>query len=369
MLVTLGFLAASLLALAIVPALARRADRLARRRAERQFPLSLEEIAADRDRLRADLAVRERLAEQRAEAARTERVIALKQLGERDMRVAALGRELEDRDARLSALGADLEQVRTELAQTVGERDATIAERDELRDTAARLDGILAERERELGGLMSERDALRVEQIEIRTRLMVVEGERDELKDALAAMQERLRADGEALAAMTTDRDSERLRADTLDSRVRQAERALADAEAAAAAREAQITQLTARLAEEEAMRENDASARTALHDEIARLKASLDAAAAQRAEQVEALEHRLHEREGEIETVHAELRTAQGALAQARSDRAKLKRELARQPKGQGEDGSPDNAALRREIVDVAERLMAMTPKREAAE
>ena len=60
MLFALGFLCAALLALAAVPALARRADRLARKRAEAAFPLSLAEIAADleardaRDRSRAE---------------------------------------------------------------------------------------------------------------------------------------------------------------------------------------------------------------------------------------------------------------------------------------------------------------------------
>ena len=67
MLVTLGFLCATLLALAAVPALARRAERLARKRAEAAFPLSLAEIAADRDHLRAELALRARTLEHQDE--------------------------------------------------------------------------------------------------------------------------------------------------------------------------------------------------------------------------------------------------------------------------------------------------------------
>jgi hypothetical protein len=57
MVFAIGFLTASLIALLTVPALSRRAERLARRRIEAQFPTSFAEIAAERDHLRAQMAV------------------------------------------------------------------------------------------------------------------------------------------------------------------------------------------------------------------------------------------------------------------------------------------------------------------------
>ena len=56
----LGVLVAGLLGLMILPALWRRAVRLSTRRLEMQRPLSMEEVLADRDLLRAEFAVAER---------------------------------------------------------------------------------------------------------------------------------------------------------------------------------------------------------------------------------------------------------------------------------------------------------------------
>ena len=58
MLVALGFLSATLLGLLIAPAFWRRAVRLTTRRLKEQLPLSDAEIRADKDRLRAEYAIR-----------------------------------------------------------------------------------------------------------------------------------------------------------------------------------------------------------------------------------------------------------------------------------------------------------------------
>jgi hypothetical protein len=89
MLVTLGFLCATLLALAAVPALARRADRLARKRAEAAFPLSLAEIAADRDHLRAELALRIARRGAAGRARLRGQGGAMQEIGRRDMTIGA----------------------------------------------------------------------------------------------------------------------------------------------------------------------------------------------------------------------------------------------------------------------------------------
>jgi hypothetical protein len=57
MIAAIGFLAAALLALLIIPAVNARAERFARRRVEAQFPLSISELTAEKDHLRAEFAV------------------------------------------------------------------------------------------------------------------------------------------------------------------------------------------------------------------------------------------------------------------------------------------------------------------------
>ncbi len=68
MIFMLGALSAGLLALLMLPAFWRRALRLTRRRLEMLMPLSMDEVVAERDLLRAEFAAEHRRLEQRMEA-------------------------------------------------------------------------------------------------------------------------------------------------------------------------------------------------------------------------------------------------------------------------------------------------------------
>lgn len=427
MLVTLGFLIASLLALAAIPALARRADRLARKRAEAAFPLSLAEIAADRDHLRAKLALRARTLEQQAERGFAARAGALREIGQRDMTIGARLRELEAQEVRIGTLEGELAATRGELAETrealaretakLAEAAAALERRladlasvehslaearaaltgtgadlaargEELereRGTLARIEGLLETREGELTAARGENDQLRVAQVEIRTRIMVLEGQRDELVDKLAATERSLGESRAALKAMTIDRDSERLRADALGARAEQAEAGLAAADARASAAAAEAQRVGAELKRDAETRAAESEAKRLVERELDEARTALQSERMRTAKEEAALRKDLSERETRLQTLHAEVQTLQGALAQARTDRTRLSRETAQAPAaketpaaraapGTTEGPGPAepnaaNAALRQEIVRVAERLMSLPPKREAAE
>ena len=70
MLIAAGFLAASLLALLMVPVLWQRARQLTELRIRSQTPLSVAEIQADKDRLRAEYALEIRRLEKSVDAMR-----------------------------------------------------------------------------------------------------------------------------------------------------------------------------------------------------------------------------------------------------------------------------------------------------------
>lgn len=414
MLVALGFLCASLIALSIVPALNRRADRLARKRAEAAFPLSLGEIAADRDHLRAELALKARSAEQETERAFAAKAAAMQELGRRDMRIGELEGVVRERDGRIAALETDLEATRADLAQTraalaaetvaLGETRATLdqrladlasLERDlaetrssltgtgadlaarvaELageRETLGRTQALLAEREGELAQLRQDYDQIRVAQVEDRTKILVLEGKSSDLADRLVAKERDHAASQAALAAMTEDRDGERLRADALAARVEQAEAGLAAADARAVAAGVEAARLESQLAAEIAAHAMEHEARQGIEREMAQTKAEQEAKASRDAEDIAALRRDLGARDGRLETLHAELQTLQGMLEQSREERARLQREAADTRKAGRTAAAPDpeaNAALRREIMAVAERLMNLPPQREAAE
>lgn len=414
MLVALGFLCASLLALAVVPALSRRADRLARKRAEAAFPLSLAEIAADRDHLRAELALRARALEQEAARGFAAKAGAMQELGRRDMKIGELDGTVRDRDGRIAALEAELKTTHGELSRTraalthetamLAETTATLdrrvadlasvehtltetraaltgtsadlAARDgelsQERDTLGRTQALLTERETALASLRQDYDQQRVAQVEDRTKIMVLEGSSRDLAARLAAREAELNASQTALKAMTIDRDSERLRADALAARAEQAEAGLAAADSRAGAAASEALKIGTLLAQETQARAGDNEARQAMEQELTQATTALDVERERASREMSGLREDLRARDAQLEAVHAEVQTLKGALEQSRTERAKLKRETAQARKAGAAAVAPDpeaNAALRREIMAVAERLMAMPPKQEAAE
>lgn len=146
MVFAMGFLTAALLSLLVLPALSRRAERLARRRIEARLPLSLAEISAERDQLRAELAVEARKVEIRLEEARRVRAEELGELGRRAIMIADLQRVMSEKSAVISGLEADV-------ARLDGTLDETRASLAESHADLLRLSGELAQRGGELSDL------------------------------------------------------------------------------------------------------------------------------------------------------------------------------------------------------------------------
>lgn len=409
MLFALGFLCAALLALAAVPALSRRADRLARKRAESAFPLSLAEIAADRDHLRAELAVRMRTVEQEAEKGFAAKAGAMQDIGRRDMEIGQLKRDRAERDDRIAALEADLSETRGDLAQTrtaletergghaqttatlekrvadlaklegslaetrqaltgtSADLDARSGELGRERETVGRIEALLAEREAELAKVRDEHEKVRVAHVEDRTQIMVLQSKRDELADRLATTEERLSRGEAALVAMTAEREGERQRADAFAARAEQAEAGLAAANAHSSAAATEARQ-NARLLEQQRNEHAQAQERIdALEGWLGEAQQALASARRQHEQEIVALKEAEQGREGRLEALHAELQTLEGALEQARSDGTEAKRELAALRKSAAAQGG--NMALRQEIIRLADRLMSPPSKSEAAE
>jgi len=90
----LGFLAACLFALMFIPLLHERAMRLASRRVEAEIPLSVAQIRADKDLLRAEFALSARRYEIRIEDLKTRLASELAELGRKTEEVNRLKRKL-----------------------------------------------------------------------------------------------------------------------------------------------------------------------------------------------------------------------------------------------------------------------------------
>jgi chromosome segregation ATPase len=118
MLVALGFLAASLLGLLVASAFWSRAVRLTTARIKQSMPVSEPEIRADRDRLRAEYAIKVHKLEKQLDQAKIERARSSIDLNRRDASISTLGTDL-------AQMKADLEEnqnARRVLEQTVADR-------------------------------------------------------------------------------------------------------------------------------------------------------------------------------------------------------------------------------------------------------
>src|SRR5687767_664969 len=94
MLVLLGFFIASLVWLLLASAFWSRAVRLTTERLKRSMPISESDIRADRDRLRAEHALKVHALDKRLDQAKLERAKHLIEINRRDARISALETEI-----------------------------------------------------------------------------------------------------------------------------------------------------------------------------------------------------------------------------------------------------------------------------------
>jgi chromosome segregation ATPase len=194
MIFTLGALVAALLSLLALPAVRRRAERLASRRVALTMPLSMDQVIAERDQIRAEAAVAQRRIELKAEALAETRAGDMAELGRRVVSIVEL-------EAALAAKRAEAEALRAALTTATREREEAWGERAGLgkalydadgradREVALRRD--LEKRHAELNQLAEERRATIAG---LQTRLMATEAERDARGEALHAAEETRRA-------------------------------------------------------------------------------------------------------------------------------------------------------------------------------
>ena len=143
MLVALGFLIASLVWLLLASAFWSRAVRLTTQRLKRSMPVSESEIKADRDRLRAEQAIKVHKLETRLEQAKLNRARHLI--------------DINRRDASISALETDIVTIRTDLEENQNARrvlEQTVADRlPKVEARLAEAKRLLFNRDREIADL------------------------------------------------------------------------------------------------------------------------------------------------------------------------------------------------------------------------
>jgi chromosome segregation ATPase len=266
MIFALGFLAATLIALLVIPAINARAERLARRRAEALFPLSITELTAEKDHLRAEFAVMQRRIERKAEKAEAVKHQSMEELGRRAIRIEALEGIVAERDATVSGLQTELGEALGRLASTedelaqskaslAGTRETLVAlenahratldelailrrEFEQAQSGLSRTKGELVRTEEKLNRLetdyadvdgrltavLSELDSKRITISDLETRLMTQNARGDDFERALGERHSELSDERQRLAQLAKSLSAERERGLILEQHIRELE-------------------------------------------------------------------------------------------------------------------------------------------------
>jgi chromosome segregation ATPase len=354
----IGFLVAALLALLFIPLVHNRAVRLTMRRLEAATPLSIAEIRADKDQLRAEFAMSTRRLEMSVAQMKTKTTTQLAELGKKTDAINQLKKELGEKTATIFALEARDKSLREQLRATeeefgiksgaLREAERTLADKEaELVKLVAEVGehSIVADHQRaELAALRTQVEAMKVSVTEYErtvqdTELRLVR----ERSDAETTGAELSQARGKlgSLGERTTDLERllllQTTEAEILHKRVQELESKLGDQGRALAERDYQVEKLRS---ETDAARQTEADLRNEIAASSGRSSIASD-------------------------KFRSDIKQLEAQLAAALDERAKLQRELATMKRDAEETWAAErveNALLRERINDVAAEVARLT-------
>jgi len=347
----IGFLVAGLIGLVLLPLVHNRAVRLTMRKLEAATPLSMAEIQADKDQLRAEFAMSTRRLEMSVEQLKSKSTNQLAELGKKSDAINRLKIELSEQTATIFALEARDKALRDQVRAT--EEEFAVK-------TSAMLEAqhALPEKKVELARLMSEldersstADAQKIEIVSLKTQVEALKDRLTVAGNELKVVDDRRDAERVELKAATQELAEERGKVENLGRRVSELEQALVaqTTEAEILGRRAQ--DLENRLAEQ--MRLLNES-----EFELRQLRGELDHARNLETD----LRTAIAELDGRTSSANQKLKSEnaqlQGELDYTKQDRDRIAAELANlkhEAEQNWANERVENALLRERINDVA--------------
>ncbi len=354
----IGFLVAALLGLLFVPLVHNRAVRLTMRRLEAATPLSIAEIRADKDQLRAEFAMSTRRLEMSVEQMKTKTTTQLAELGKKSDAINQLKKELGDKTATIFTLESREKTLRDQLRATEEEfelKSNSLHEAERvLSDKEAELAKLLAE----LGERSITADSQRVELAALRTQVEAMKVSVADYEHAVKETEERLareRADAEAAAK---ELNTARGKLDSLAARTGELERQLVVQTTEAEILSRRVQELEMRLGDQgRLLAEREAA--------LDRLRGELEAARATEGELRAELVSTSNRSSSVADKFRTEISQLEAQLSVAIEERSKLQREAAtmkREAESTWAAERVENALLRERINDVAAEVARLT-------
>jgi chromosome segregation ATPase len=354
----IGFLVAALLGLLFIPLVHGRAVRLTMRRLEAATPLSIAEIRADKDQLRAEFAMSTRRLEMSVEQMKARTTGQLAELGKKTDAINQLKKELGEKTAEIIALESRDKNLRDQLRATEEEFEIKSSALREAERALADKQADLARLVAELGERSIMADSQRVELAALRTQIEAMKVSVADYERAVRATEERLareRAETEAAARQSGE---ERGKLDGLTARTGELERTLLVQKTEAEVMSRRVQELETRLGEQGRM----LAERDFL---IARLRSDLETANKIESDLRDEIENAGGRTSGAVDKFRADISQLEAQLAAAIDERARLQREIAimkRDAETTWAAERVENALLRERINDVAAEVARLT-------
>jgi chromosome segregation ATPase len=358
MFVGIGFIAAALLVLGIIPLVHGRAVRLTMRRLEALTPLSMAEIQADKDQLRAEFAMSTRRLEMSVEQMKAKTTSQLAEIGKKSEAIGRLKLELGEKTAALFALEAKGGQLAEELGGLRADVEAKTAAWEEAERNLAAAQAELAQVNGNFHESSVTSDSQRVELVALRAQTEVLKGQIETYEQETKELRDRLGLKSSEADSLASQLGDERSRADQHGNRVGELERQLIVQSTESEVLGRRVQELNARL---------DEQGRFLADREFVSDRLRNEATSAQhtetgiRAELADA-ENRYRQASEAIRTEKAQV---EEQLRQSQEERAKLQREITgmkRDAENAWASERMENAVLRERINDVAAEVARLT-------
>lgn len=353
MYLAIGFLVSMLFGLMIVPLVHNRAVRLTTRRLEAATPLSMAEIQADKDQLRAEFAMSARRLEMSVDQLRNKTTSQLAELGKKSDAINRMKIELGEKNATIFSLEAREKAVKEQLRAT---EEEFAAKTEMLRGAETALTDKQAELAK-INHALSDRsmmaDSRQVELVAVRTQIEELKGRVGDAEKEFSATQARLAQERTESENVTRELTDARSRVENLSQRVTDLDRQLIVQVKEAEMLGNRVNDLEGRLAtqgkllaereyENNQLKQTNAAAERIMMDlrnEVATVSSSGASSAA-------------------IEKLRTEKAAVEEQLRVARDERAKVQRDInaiQQQAESSWATERMENALLRERINDIA--------------
>jgi chromosome segregation ATPase len=351
MYLAIGFLVSMLFGLMIVPLVHNRAVRLTTKRLEAATPLSMAEIQADKDQLRAEFAMSARRLEMSVDQLKNKTTSQLAELGKKSDAINRMKIELGEKNATIFSLEAREKAVKEQMRATEEEFSAKTGALRAAEQALTDKQNELAKINAELSDRSMMAETRQVELVAVRAQIEALRHRVGDAEKEFAATQTRLEQQRGESDAATRELTEARSRVENLSQRVTDLDR-----------------QLIVQVKEAEMLgnRVNDLEARLATQGKFL---AERDFENNQLRQANEAAERTAKELRAEIAATHGgkspaleKLKTEKAAVEEqlrvARDERAKLQRDInaiQQQAESSWATERMENALLRERINDIA--------------